>query len=256
MLRRFPTGCSAILTKMKVYDTFTHRRDRAANAGNPEVYVYDEMQKALLAQITLIWRDYFQRGHMYKLSNGRSFGGHDLWVRVSSVFSREKGLLNWPWQANEWHTPSVEDNVIRFFLDHASNDGRLNLIELVFSSFAQTLPEPVAELNERFRRAGFGYQFEGKQLIRMDSTVAHEEIVKPALLLLGGKGFEEADKQFRSAHSHYRRNEHPQAITEAGKAFESTPKAICAAKKWEYEKGARASDLIKVVVKNSLFPEG
>jgi hypothetical protein len=113
------------------------------------VYVYDEMQKALLAQITLIWRDYFQRGHMYKLSNGRSFGGHDLWVRVSSVFSREKGLLNWPWQANEWHTPSVEDNVIRFFLDHASNDDRLNLIELVFSSFAQTLPEPVAELNER-----------------------------------------------------------------------------------------------------------
>ena len=32
-------------------------------------------------------------------------------------------------------------------------------------------------------------------------------------------------------------------------------KAICAAKEWEYAAGARASDLVKVVVKNGLFPE-
>jgi hypothetical protein len=46
--------------------------------------------------------------------------------------------------------------------------------------------------------------------------------VKPALVLLGRKGFDKADEQYRSAHDHYRRNEHAQAITEAGKAFEST----------------------------------
>src|SRR5207245_823569 len=62
-------------------------------------------------------------------------------------------------------------------------------------------------------------------------------------------------KQFRAAHAHYRKDEHPQAITESGKAFESTLKAICAAKEWKYDDGARATDLIKVVVKNGLFPE-
>jgi hypothetical protein len=146
---------------MKVHDTFTHRRDRAANAGKPEVYVYDEMPNALLAQIVLIWRDYFQRGRVYKLSNGRPFGGHDLWARVGSVFCRENGLLNWPWPPNEWHTPTAEDNVVCFFLDHASNDDRLNLTELVFSYFAPSVPEAAAELNERFKRAGFGLPVRG-----------------------------------------------------------------------------------------------
>lgn len=61
----------------------------------------------------------------------------------------------------------------------------------------------------------------GEGLIRLDSTVAHEEMVKPALILLGRKGFEKAEEQYRSAHKHYRHNEYPQAVTEAAKAFES-----------------------------------
>lgn len=40
------------------------------------------------------------------------------------------------------------------------------------------------ELNERFLRAGVGYQFENEQIIRMDSQYVHAEVVKDALRLL------------------------------------------------------------------------
>ena len=126
---------------------------------------------------------------------------------------------------------------------------------MIARSNISTALHHIDELNQRFKFAGVGYQFVEGKLVRIDSTVAHEEMVKPALVLLGRKGFAKADEQYRAAHDHCRRNEYPQAITEAGKAFESALKAICVAKGWEYENRARASDLVKVVVKNGLFPE-
>lgn len=243
---------------MKVYDLFTHRRDRAAKEGQPEIYVYDSMPDQLIGQVVHIWNDYFKTDTVYRFADGQSFGGHDLWVAVQDMLWREYGMLRWPWRRGDFESPSgPDDNVIRFFLDHATNDQRLDVLDLTFRFISQTMngDAAVAELNARFRRAGVGYQFEGKGLVRMDSTVAHEEIVKPTLILLGRAGFENADTQYRAAHDHYRRGEYPQAVTEAGKAFESALKAICAHKGWTYEKGARVSDLIKVVTKEGLFPE-
>jgi hypothetical protein len=78
--------------------------------------------------------------------------------------------------------------------------------------------------------------------------------VKPALTLLGQKGFEKADEHFRAAYKHYRHKEYPQTINEAGKAFEAALKAICKDKGWEYAQGATAGNLVTTVVKNGLFP--
>ena len=44
------------------------------------------------------------------------------------------------------------------------------------------------------------------------------------------------------------------AITDANNAFESTLKTICDQRLWEYQQGARASDLLKVVRKGGLLP--
>ena len=44
------------------------------------------------------------------------------------------------------------------------------------------------------------------------------------------------------------------AITDANNAFESMLKTICDQRHWEYQQGARASDLLKVVRKGGLLP--
>jgi hypothetical protein len=72
---------------------------------------------------------------------------------------------------------------------------------------------------------------------------------------LSAPEYEGARDEFLSAHRHYRNGDHEEAITEAAKSFESTMKAICDRKGWAYVKGARASDLLKVLRARSLWPD-
>lgn len=58
-----------------------------------------------------------------------------------------------------------------------------------------------------------------------------------------------------AAHAHYRAGEYKDCVADALNAFESTMKAICDIKKWSYSKGARASDLLKVIRSNGLLPD-
>src|SRR5437868_382081 len=75
----------------------------------------------------------------------------------------------------------------------------------------------------------------------------HQEATKPALMLLGDPRFSGADEEFRAAHDHYKAGEHKDCAVDALNALESTMKAICDAKNWTYPKGARASDLLKIL---------
>jgi hypothetical protein len=113
----------------------------------------------------------------------------------------------------------------------------------------------VEELNERFRRAGFGYRYEKGKLIRADSEFIHQEVTRPALLFLSDSRFAGAEQEFRSAHDHLKAGEYKDCCVDALNALESTMKAICNAKGWKYEKGARASDLMKILRRERLFPD-
>jgi len=113
----------------------------------------------------------------------------------------------------------------------------------------------VAELNERFLRAGVGYRYDGGQIFRVDSELLHQEATLPALRLLSDPRFAGADQEFRAAHDHLKAGEFKDCTVDALSAFESTMKAICDAKGWVYSKGARASDLLKVLRAKKLFPD-
>ncbi|HEX3496287.1 MAG TPA: hypothetical protein VHT02_03775 [Methylocella sp.] len=78
---------------------------------------------------------------------------------------------------------------------------------------------------------------------------------KKSLSLLGSEQFSGAEEGFLSAHKHYREGDHKDAIVDAGASFESTMKCICDRLDWKYEKGARASDLLRVLRENRLFPD-
>jgi hypothetical protein len=115
--------------------------------------------------------------------------------------------------------------------------------------------DAVSELNERFRRAGFGYRYERGKIFRIDSELPHQEATLPALVLLSDPRFAGADQEFRAAHDHLKAGEYKDCVVDALNALESTMKPICDAKGWKYDKGARASDLVKVLRREGLFPE-
>jgi HEPN domain len=91
--------------------------------------------------------------------------------------------------------------------------------------------------------------------MRIDSELLHQEATLPALALLSDPRFAGADQEFRAAHDHLKAGEYKDCVVDANNALESTMKAICDARDWQYDKGARASDLAKVLRREGLFPE-
>ena len=112
----------------------------------------------------------------------------------------------------------------------------------------------IENLNLRFREHNIGYQYLDGLVIRMDSKFAHEEIVKPALSLLNGAGFDGPAEEFLKAFEHRSHGRNKEAINEALKAFESTIKAICLARNWPVPSTLTASGLIAVVFERDLIP--
>ena len=117
----------------------------------------------------------------------------------------------------------------------------------------QDAENALREINQRFEQHGVGYQFESNHIIRVDSKIAHAEIVKPALQLLTAPMFTKANKEFHSSHRHYRAGAYKDCVTAANRAFESALKAICDTEGWPYDRGDRASELVTKVTNNGLF---
>jgi hypothetical protein len=122
-------------------------------------------------------------------------------------------------------------------------------------SLKQTPDDAIEELNVRFREHAVGFQYIDGGIVRVDSQFIHSEAVKPALTLLNVAGFEKAREDFHLAHQHYREGRHKDCVVACQRAFESALKAVCALRKWSFNQGDRASELIKVVRKGGLFPE-
>ncbi|MGE7956333.1 STM4504/CBY_0614 family protein [Pseudomonas sp. NPDC089530] len=118
----------------------------------------------------------------------------------------------------------------------------------------ERVDECLAELNERFKEAGLGYEFIDGRIVRMDSQLLHSEIVKPAIGFLNAEGFEGARDEFFGAYEHYRHGNHEEALVDALKAFESTMKVILIANEKTYGAGDTASKLILACRDAELMP--
>lgn len=160
--------------------------------------------------------------------------------------------------------------VANYFLQHKETLKALDIIEAVFNAidehirtdlnyasiYVQQHPDDaIANLNERFREHGVGYQYAHGQIIRVDSQYVHAEAVKPALTLLSDPAFSGPQDEFLRAHKHYREGQYKESINEALKAFESTMKTICTERGWTYDKNKDAAKaLVDVVLKEGLIP--
>ena len=225
---------------MPIYETYSERKRRHERGDAPDVYDYAKIPEKLKHQIIHCWNDAFK-----SVSDNNRF---TIYQTIEKTIAKAEGR---PRLGQSTHEESCKS-----WLLLADTDEALSIIELAaryMIAFGQQ--GPVEELNFRFRQNGIGYQFENGQIVKIDDQFIHSEVVKPAIALLtSDPAYEAASKEFMLAHSHYRGGLNQDAVVAANRAFESTLKAVCQKRKWTFEKGARASDLVKLVRAKNLFP--
>jgi hypothetical protein len=230
---------------MSIYETYSERQRRFQQGATPDVYKYDRIPEKLRVQIVHIMNDGF--GSYFEAS------GKKNWNYLENQIARSEGVPRLA-PTNFTSQQACE----RWITDSGRRvDQILSMTEIAALMIdVGGKSELIAELNHRFRQNSVGYQFEGGQFIRVDSQFLHAEVVKPAIgHLASNPAYKTASDEFMAAHKHYRDGSNQDAVVAANRAFESTLKAICNIHDWPYGAGARASDLIKVVRTNGLFPD-
>jgi hypothetical protein len=243
-----------------IYETFTKRLKKHEQAGQPDVYQYDDLPKTLRVQIIHIWDDAI--GPSVR-NNMERRGQMKVWNLIHDTLAREMGVFA---LTDDEYERYSEVRCKNFLLNAPTNEA-LDIIELSFRCIQvrqqfmdwQDVPsfsaeKAVDELNHRFKEHSVGYQFEEGEIVKVDSQYIHAEVVKPTISLLNTAGFEGASDEFLKAHEHYRKGRNGEAMTDALKAFESTMKAVCDKNGWSYKESDSAKALVKAVLDNGLLP--
>ncbi|GCE90869.1 hypothetical protein MSKU15_2470 [Komagataeibacter diospyri] len=243
-------------------DTYS-RRVRATLQSGCDVYGYDHIPQNLRAQILHIATDIYGEcsSTTYNRSTGRNIS-REKWEKLNKILCRELGVFKLPFSKG---VTDIRMQVFHYIYNPETNylnvldfiDIFMNMdTEYLSSSDSMRREHAKLELNARFQEAEIGYQFENGKIIRIDSQEIHKEIIKPVLNLLSNPIFDFVNKEYRVAHERYRNGEVKDCILACGRSFESMIKCICDNKKWtDYEKGARATDLITYIRNKNLFQD-
>lgn len=242
-----------------MFDLLSKRIKNAS--GEPEVYVYDNLPKEFRNQVYYIMEDVLVP---------YCDCGSNLWNTIHDMFAREKGLKKLGSYEVTWD--AYGEHNIEYYLDHSSTTDILDFIDYIFNIFDEELrkvrpkceynydsgkkvDEAITELNFRFRQHGLGYEFVNGEIIRIDTKLIHNNIIKPALKLMYDESFSGAEEEIRRAFEYRRKVDNKNAILEAGKAFESTMKVICDKKGYLYDKDKdTAQKLIEILERNGFYP--
>ncbi len=250
-----------------VFDLLS-QRIRNSN-GEPEVYIYDELPEGFRNQVYYIMQDIVDLYNEYNYSHYIT----NLWNELHNMFAREKGLKRLGTYYKEMSKQYGKHNIGEY-LDRASTIDILDLIDYVFNYFDKkvrnekmiyddtytfqldtNVDAAIKELNFRFKQHNLGYEFINGEIIRIDNTITHSNIIKPALKLIYDEDFSGAEEEIKRAFEYRRESDNKNAILEAGKAFESTMKTICDKKGYKYDKTKdNAQKLIHILEANNFYP--
>ncbi|HHT9106861.1 MAG TPA: STM4504/CBY_0614 family protein [Candidatus Wujingus californicus] len=242
---------------MPVSDLFSKRQKKLRGAF-PDVFTYDKIPNKLRVQIIHIIRDAVGKDR-YSCNYAQN-----VYRFIHEALCREYGVFTLKQDAK-----SNEEAVLAFFLNCEDSEQVLDVVETAFKSINSDVrkneyvwntdrkispDDALSELNHRFKEHGIGYQFESNELIRIDSTFLHTEVIKPTLALLSEKMFNGANEEFLKAHEHYRHGRNKECLNDCLKSFESVMKAICKRRKWSYTEKDTAKKLIEICFSKELIP--
>ncbi len=244
-----------------VYDLFS-KQARLQRGEVPEVYVYDQLPRTLRVQITYLFDQAFsivgnQKEPIYKLMS-------EVLREERGVYELADGVIGDHYGAR-WHE---EKEIKNYFLTETNTEFALDVVDLFFRIIRNTVygqgsnknrqdqyETLIDRLNTRFKEHGVGYVYEAGSLIRIDSEVIHQTVIRPTLKLLHSKEYANAESEYLSAHEHYRNGKYSECLVDCLKAVESTIKIIGHKRGWKIAKGDTASKLIAHVMDNKLIPD-
>ena len=241
---------------MSIVDIFS-KRQRRLRGELPDVYQYTDLPTTFRRQVIHILRDIIGNGQQYSEASEYYQAIHDILAREFGVFTLHE------------YSTNPQDTVFNFLLTTTRVDDALSAIEVAFNvariaqqdvhiyytdSLVMTVTDAIEELNARFLEHGIGYQFESREIVRIDSEFIHQEAVRPALQVLSGKHYAGANEEFRKAHDHYRHQRYGEAVNECLKAVESTLKVICEKRRWPFHQTDTVQRLIQIVFDHELIP--
>jgi hypothetical protein len=238
-----------------MFELFSQRIKNAK--GEPEVFIYDEFPIEFRNQFIHILSSYYDNFHKNHYNIWLT-----IWKMVCELYSKEKGLKN-----IDKYGYINNKEALEFYIDNCNHSASLDLLDFVFSfnykmiginefkQLRQAFNESVKELSYRLKQHNLGYEFVNGEIIIKTNTVAHENIIKPALKLLLDEDFRGAEEEYLKAFDYYKKSENKNAILEAIKAFESTMKTICGKLGYAYDKNKdTASKLINILETNHFYP--
>ena len=246
---------------MAVSDLFSKRQKRS-RGEYPDTYQYDNIDQKFRVQVVHIIRSTIGTREEYYNRTGKAYQYiHETLCVEYGVFTLEE------------YEKTNSTAIFNYFLSEKNHEKCLDIIELSFQvidtyvrqnefpfgsaeGVTRKPDDAIEELNARFKESGIGYQFEGGELMRIDSQIIHSEAVKPVLHLLGkDEKYTGANDEFLSAHEHYRHERYKECLNDCLKSFESLMKAIHEKHSWLYDPSAPAKTLINSCLENKLVPE-
>lgn len=230
----------------------------------PDVYQYQLLSSKLRTQLTQIFGDAFgrhdisHRGIASKITPSgqmfsRAFSILSREYGENSLFMYQAGSYEWlcSYLLQEYRVERVLD-LVEVLCNMLENEVANNQIAFEANSGAtQKANDAIKEINDRMKRDGFGYEYIGGIIVRVDQGFIHSEVTKPALFLLSE--FDGARNEFIKAHEHYRHLRFEECLIECNKSMESLLKSICDEQGWQYGKGT-VNALIPICMANGLFP--
>ena len=246
---------------MAIFDLFSKRQKRLRGEV-PDIYSYDNLPQQFRVQIVHIIQEAIgTTSFRYR----DSLVSESVYQFIHRTLCREYGVFS---LGTEYQLD--KDCVLNFLLNTKDIEKALDVIELCFKYIERVIKkdydypnhnhidispdEALQELNDRFKESAIGFQYENGDLIRVDSTYTHSEIVKPVISLLANMSFAGASEEYLKAHEHYRHGRNKECLTECLKAFESCMKIICKEKGWQYNPNDTSKRLIQICLQNELVP--
>jgi hypothetical protein len=239
---------------MAIFDLYSKRRKRELG-DIPDTVTYDVLPLAFRNQLSYIVQDAMGNWSRYQ----RNAPSRDTYRKVVSVLRREYGA---PYLAGAGTEHDPYGDLHAFIIQETNIDRVLDVAQLAMLATGETslhnYPDQVErklseELNTRFNEHGLGYQYESGEIMRTDSKVLHEEVVRPALAVLTDPKFFGANNEMLEAFEHHRHGRDKDTLTWALKALESTLKIICNERRWTIQGKGQAKDLFETVFQNNLI---
>ncbi len=237
------------------------RRKREASGKSIDVYSCDQIPVKVRVQIVQIISDAIGP---YRAGMSVYPPGAPIYENIVRTMRREKGVFElspaqglldrelFNWLIGESDLDSFIDGIEYSFwaINTFINDQSYG-----FREYVKTTPaRATAELNARLQEAGIGYQFDGRDIIKVTSQMIHSEVVLPALRLIYDPLFASVDKEYRDAHANFKVGEYESCLVECGKAFESALKVIGAARGWSIKATDPASKLLSAAFAANFIP--